>query len=107
MEWNFEDERGAEPMAYQNGGGGNTRKQPYKHKPNRGTLFDNDKKTKDTQPDMTGTIDVGGTIYWISGWKELSQAGKRKLSLAVTLQEERQMQQVGERQQPQTKRGGW
>ena len=80
-------------------------KTPYKHKTNRGSMFDNDHKTNDRQPDFSGSIDVNGMIYWISAWKEMTQAGKKKLSLAVKVQEERQPER---QQQPQTRpRSTW
>lgn len=52
-------------------------------------MFENDRKTKETQPDFNGTIDVAGTIYWINGWKAVTANGKKRLSLSVQLQEER------------------
>ena len=64
-------------------------KEKYTHKTNRGSLFENEHKEKDTQPDFTGSINVNGTVFWISGWKEMTQAGKKKLSLSVKEQEER------------------
>ena len=33
-----------------------------------GALFKNNRKEKDTQPDMTGVLDVGGKDYRISAW---------------------------------------
>jgi hypothetical protein len=74
-------------MAFKNGN-----KEPYKHKTNRGSMFDNDRKTKETQPDFTGSIDVNGTVFWINGWTGMTQNGKRKLSLSVQPQEERHPQ---------------
>jgi len=50
---------------------------------NSGTIFDNDRKEKDTHPDFTGTLNVEGKDYWISAWKKTSKAGKRFISLAV------------------------
>lgn len=64
----------------------------YQHKLNRGGLFPNDRKTRTAQPDMTGSIDVDGTIYWISAWDNYTRGGRKMLGLAVTRQEERQAQ---------------
>lgn len=49
---------------------------------NRGVLFKNHKKEKDTHPDYRGNIDVNGTDYWISAWLKDTKAGK-VLSLSV------------------------
>jgi|TARA_R110000851_G_scaffold63202_3_gene144626 hypothetical protein len=54
-------------------------------KPDKGAMFDNDRKEKDTQPDMTGSLNVGGVDYFISAWKnEAQSSGKKYLKLAVT-----------------------
>ncbi len=77
-------------------------KTPYKHKPNRGSMFENDDKQKDSQPDFKGSIDVEGVIYWINGWKDTTMAGKHRLSLSVTHQEELdQPREQGQPRQPQ------
>jgi len=55
---------------------------------NRGVLFRNDRKENDTQPDMTGKVDVEGKEYRLAGWTKESKAGKKFLSLAVTPSEE-------------------
>jgi hypothetical protein len=99
LEWTFDsecEEEESKPVAF-NGNGG-ARKQPYRHKTNRGSMFENDRKTKDTQPDFTGSIDVNGTIYWLHAWKEMTQSGKKRLSVSVQVQEERSMEE--QRQQP-------
>lgn len=51
---------------------------------NRGALFKNKKKEDgDKRPNYTGSLNVGGTDYWISAWLETSKAGERFMSLAV------------------------
>lgn len=51
---------------------------------NRGALFTNNRKESDRHPDWTGTINVEGTDFWISGWVKVSKAGAKYLSLSVT-----------------------
>lgn len=36
---------------------------------NRGAIWGNNKKTSDTHPDWTGSLDVDGKQYWVSAWK--------------------------------------
>ena len=65
---------------------------------NRGSLFKNDKKTEDRHPDMSGSINIDGTEYWISGWKKHSKAGTGFISLSV-----RPKEQVRQSSQPTSK----
>jgi len=57
---------------------------------NRGAIWGNDKKVKDTQPDFTGSILVDGKDYFVSGWKRKADASPQSpaLSLAVTLKDQ-------------------
>lgn len=48
----------------------------YQHKENTGSLFKNEKKEKDTHPNMTGTALIGGVEYWVSAWTNDGQKGK-------------------------------
>jgi CHASE1-domain containing sensor protein len=63
---------------------------------NKGSLFKNDRKQRDNQPDFTGKIELGqdvidaalaGLPIYVSGWtKEIKQgqkAGQKFISLAV------------------------
>ena len=53
---------------------------------NRGVLFKNDRKEKDTQPNMKGSINVEGVEYWVSAWTKEGQNGKF-ISLSLTPKE--------------------
>jgi uncharacterized protein (DUF736 family) len=55
---------------------------------NRGALFKNYRKDKETQPDYKGDINVNGTEMWISAWLSTSKAGKPYMSLSVQTKEE-------------------
>lgn len=60
-----------------------------KQKNNSGSLFANDRKEKETHPDLTGSIVVDGVEYWISAWKKTSQGGKKYLSVSVNPKNEK------------------
>ena len=57
----------------------------YEHKENKGSLFTNEKKDKDTHPDYTGQINVAGTLYNISAWDNKSKSGKKYFGLSVSI----------------------
>jgi hypothetical protein len=48
----------------------------------RGALFKNDRKETDNHPDYNGSINVGGTDYWLSAWIKEGKSGKF-MSLSV------------------------
>ncbi len=50
---------------------------------NRGVLFKNSKKTKDSQPDYQGRLDMNGEEHFISAWIEKSRAGEIYMSIRV------------------------
>jgi hypothetical protein len=52
---------------------------------NRGALFRNDDKDRndDKERDYSGSLDVEGTEYWLSGWVRTSKSSRKYLSLSV------------------------
>ena len=62
---------------------------------NRGAIWRNEKKEKDTHPDFTGSLDVDGVQYWVSAWKRKEDAGPKSpaLSFSVKPKEEAQAPQ--------------
>ena len=51
---------------------------------NKGTLGKNKDKTKDTQPDYRGQINVQGKDFWLSAWlKTNGSTGEKFFSIAV------------------------
>lgn len=56
---------------------------PFQQKENSGSLFKNERKQQPNHPDFTGSINVEGVIWRLSGWKKTSKAGKGYLSLSI------------------------
>jgi hypothetical protein len=50
---------------------------------NRGALFRNEQKDGENDRDYSGTLNVGGVEYWLSGWVKTSKKGVKFLSLVV------------------------
>ena len=40
-----------------------------------GSISKNDRKEKDSHPDLKGKCVIGGKEYWISGWKKTNDSG--------------------------------
>ena len=50
----------------------------------RGVLYRNENKTSENHPDYSGSVNVSGTDYWLSGWlKESKKDNKKFFSLSV------------------------
>lgn len=52
---------------------------------NRGSIWPNRKKEKDTHPDFTGQINVDGKDYWVSAWKKKPDARDNAPSLTFSV----------------------
>jgi hypothetical protein len=52
-------------------------------RPNRGALFRNNYKHKETDRDYSGTLDIGGSKYTLFGWVSTSKNGLKFLRLSV------------------------
>lgn len=50
---------------------------------NSGALYRNDRKTKETDPDIKGQITINGEEFWVSGWSAVSKRGMPYLSLSI------------------------
>jgi hypothetical protein len=50
---------------------------------NRGVLFREDKKSESADRDYSGSINIAGAEYWLSGWLKTSKKGTKFLSLSV------------------------
>jgi hypothetical protein len=57
-------------------------------KTNTGILSRNERREKDTHPEYTGQINVGGVDYWLSAWvKERKDGTGKFFSLSVKAKE--------------------
>lgn len=61
---------------------------------NTGILSRNERKEKDTHPDLSGSINVEGKEYWLSAWSKKGKSGKLEgktfFSLSVKPKETRE-----------------
>lgn len=75
---------------------------------NRGTIAKNTRKSKDTDADIAGQLNVNGQEFWINGWlKKNSKDGSSFYSLAV---KEKQAKQEKPAPKPDSRRleeRGW
>jgi hypothetical protein len=42
---------------------------------NSGTISKNDRKEKDTHPDIRGSATINGVAYWVDGWRKENDRG--------------------------------
>ena len=56
----------------------------FQHKPDSGSVFANDKREKETDPNAKGDALIGGVEYWVSAWTNTDKNGKRYQALKFT-----------------------
>lgn len=52
---------------------------------NRGSIWKNEKKATDSQPDFIGSINVEGVEYWVSAWKRKEGASQKAPALSFSI----------------------
>ncbi len=62
---------------------------------NRGQIWPNRDKQKETHPDFKGTINVEGKEYWLSAWKKKPDANPKAPSLSFSIQAKDEAHQQG------------
>jgi hypothetical protein len=56
----------------------------YEMRAGQGSLFKNDRKEKDTHPDLKGKVMLpNGEVRWLSCWKKQTGAGATWLSIQI------------------------
>lgn len=61
----------------------------YEQKPDTGSLFVNDRREKDSQPNAKGTALIGGIQYWVSAWTNETKGGQKYQSLKFERKDDR------------------
>jgi len=59
----------------------------YTPKDNSGSLFVNDKKERESQPDRRGSARIDGVDYWVSGWVKKKEDGTAWMSMSFSRKE--------------------
>lgn len=59
----------------------------YEQKDMSGSIFRNNRKEKDTHPDLSGTAMIDGKEYWVSGWKKKDRNGDTFVSMSFRVKE--------------------
>ena len=49
-------------------------------KPNTGSMFINERKETENQPDFKGKININGKMYYLSGWKKSKHNGEEYIN---------------------------
>ena len=55
----------------------------YEQKDGQGSLFKNEERETEQQPNYRGSLTIGGVQYWLSAWLKESKGGKKYMSLSA------------------------
>jgi len=66
---------------------------------NKGAIWGNTRKEKDTHPDLTGSINIEGKEYWVSAWKRKPDENPKAPALRLSVKLKEQPQQAAPQQQ--------
>ena len=80
----------------------------FEHKPNSGSIFPNDYKERDTQPDWTGSAMINGEEYRLAAWNNEGR-NKDYISIKFELKSEydKRVGQRADRHEGGRSRGGF
>lgn len=67
---------------------------------NRGSIWKNDRKEKDTHPDFTGTLNVNGEEFWVSAWKRKPDANPKAPALSFSVKPKEEQKAAPPKEQP-------
>ncbi|MCB5207798.1 hypothetical protein [Methylovorus mays] len=59
---------------------------PFEHKPNTGSFFKNNRKTKSNHPDYKGSAKIDGVDYWVNIWGRMSSENTPFFGITFTPQ---------------------
>ena len=60
---------------------------------NRGAIWKNDNKEKETHPDFKGSVNVDGREYWVAAWRRADGASPSSPALKFSIQPKEDQQQ--------------
>ena len=55
---------------------------------NRGALWKNERREKDTHPNLTGQLNVEGREYWVNAWTSKEGGKKPVVSMSIKAKDE-------------------
>ncbi len=76
----------------------------YEPRDGEGSLFKNERREKDTHPNLKGSIRINGQDYWLDAWTNESPKAGKWLKVKATLKEARPIARSDDRELPPPRR---